>query len=381
MMRIAMLTATSLPEVGGAQICVDQLARQFQISGHEVVVIGPHAHGPGTALQGNYPVVRYHRPLSQRGNYSRLKSLLMELHRERPIDLLNVHLTYPGGYVGRWFSCQTGVPMVVTPHGGDVFYRSRFRKRPLLWGRIQGALSAADAVIALSSYFGRLLAEIAPAQRHVIRIPNGVNVREFQETAVLPAEISKKCGPRYVLAVGRLVGRKGFDTAVAAMDRLVERHRDVRLVFAGDGPQRQALETMAGASRAAKQIVFLGTVTGAAKVALYQSSLMTIVPSVDEDNMPLVVLEAMACGRPVVGSRLGGIPDFVIPGQTGELAEPGDAQSLANAIGSVLDHPAREELSRNCRELALAHDWSRIADRYVELFKSVAKRDSLLRAA
>lgn len=381
MMRIAMLTATSLPEVGGAQICVDQLARQFQISGHEVVVIAPHASGPGAALQGDYPVVRYRRPFSQRGEYSQLKKLVMDLHRERPFDLLNVHLTYPGGYVGRWFSCQTGVPMVVTPHGGDVFYRSRFRKRPMMWGRIQGALSAADAVIALSSYFGRLLAEIAPAQRHVVRIPNGVNVREFQKQVTLPAEFAEKCGPRYVLAVGRLVGRKGFDTAIAAMVRLAERHPDVRLVFAGDGPDRQALQDRAKASRAAQQIVFLGTVTGAAKVALYQSSLMTIVPSVDEDNMPLVVLEAMACGRPVVGSRLGGIPDFVIPGQTGALAEPGDAKSLADAIESVLDHPEREELSRNCRELAMAHDWSQIAERYVDLFQRVTDRCRVARVA
>jgi len=381
-MRLGLLTATFLPEIGGAQICVDQLARQFQQSGHEVTIIAPHAEGPGTGLIGDYPVVRYHRPLSQNGSYSSLKTQLATLARRQQFDLLNVHLTYPGGYVARWLACGTGLPFVITPHGGDIFYRSRFRSRPRIWNRIQNALSSADGVIALSSYFARLIQEIAPSQSKIARIPNGVNLQEYTAPVEWRDDLASRCGPQYILALGRLVGRKGFDVAIRAFHQVRRQCPDWKLVFAGDGPDRLILEELAKTLGCADRVVFLGTITGRDKVALLQNCQYTIVPSVEEDNMPLVVLEAMACGRPVLGSQLGGIPDFVHPGKTGELATPGDVGQLARGMLRMLDSGFIQEEGAAARQLADQHDWSVISSHYLALFESIlANRRQLCRAA
>lgn len=382
-MRLCLPTTTFLPKVGGTQICVDQLARKFSDRGHEVVVVAPYTDGPGANLQGDYPVARYRRPWSQRGWYWGLKRLLARLHRAHRFDLINYHEAYPGAYVGGWFRRRFNVPLVITPHGEGVFYRSRLRKKPDVWRRIQRGLADADAVIALSGYFAALLNEIAPAQRNLVRIGNGVNNRDFEQPVALSAKHQAACGRRFLLALGRVVERKGFDTAVTAFAHLPHRDPDLRLVIAGDGPDRARLEQLSRDLGIAGRVVFLGTVVGPEKVALLQHCLFTLTPSVEEDNMPLVLLEALSCGKPVVGSRLGGIPDVIVPGRNGELCIPGNANDFAAAMARMLHHPHPGQLTAAALHTARHLDWERVADEYVALFERLlaARRSHVRHAA
>jgi glycosyltransferase involved in cell wall biosynthesis len=385
-MRICLFTPTFFPKVGGAEMCVDQLARNFVRRGHDVVVVAQHSRGSGKNLQGDYPVVRYPRPLSQSGNYLGVRLLLARLQKIHRFDVFNAHMAYPGGYVGQWFAKRYGAPLVITPQGGDVFYRSRFRTRPKVWSRIREGLLAADAVTAPSRYFERLLAEIAPSQERVVRIPNGVDVAMFSEPVALSALHERACGSRFVLGLGRLVPRKGFDTAIEAFaqvnqniaERSPSAHRgfsDLKLVFAGDGTQRSELEAQARSLGLADKVVFLGTVVGSEKVALLQQCLFTLVPSVDEDNMPLVVPEALACGKPVVASRIGGIPDVIGPGRNGLLCEPGNAGEFAAAFADMLDGDGFRRMSAAARQTANELDWQLIADRYLAVYEQALAKN------
>ena len=368
-MRICILTPTFLPRIGGAELCIDQLARNFTRDGHEVLVVAQQATGPGQALQGPYPVVYYRRPLSQNGFYLRLKRLLDRLQHKHHFDILNAHLAYPGGYVGLWFARQFHLPLVVTPHGGGVFYRSRFRSRRRIWKRIQRSLNQADAVIALSSYLEKLIAEIAPRQKNIVRIGNGVNNVEFAQCSPeLPEPCRSHCGNQYILALGRLVPRKGFDTILASFAAVHHRFSRLRLVFAGDGPERTRLEQQAKQFDVAEKTIFLGTVLGPEKIDLLHHCLFTVVPSVEEDNMPLVLLESMACGKPVLASRLGGMPDIVIPGENGQLCRPGDVSEFAHAMTHMMEVNAAQTMADAARNTAQRLDWTLIADQYLELF-------------
>jgi len=319
---------------------------------------------------GDYPVYYYSKPLTQNGYYSRLKWKLSRLHKTYRFDLVNAHLTYPAGFVGLWFRQKYHVPLIITPHGGDIFYRSRFRNRPRLWNRIQNSLSGADAVIALSGYFQTLIGEIAPTQKNIMHIGNGVNNRDFELSEAMPRSLRQKIGTsEYMLAMGRLVPRKGFDVAIRAFAEIHSRYPDVSLVLAGDGNQRNELEEFAQTLQLSKKVVFLGSVIGPDKIHLFRNAKFVLVPSVEEDNMPLVTLESLACGKPVLGSRLGGIPDVIREDATGILAPPGDSNEFAKAMEKLLQPGAVESLQGNCLQTARNLDWEQIAQKYLRLFE------------
>jgi glycosyltransferase involved in cell wall biosynthesis len=173
-------------------------------------------------------------------------------------------------------------------------------------------------------------------------------------------------GQRVVLGLGRLVEKKGFAYLVEAFAQV----RDGVLVIAGDGPQRTAL--------AKPWVRLAGPVSWREVPDLMAMADIVVVPSVrdrsgNQDGMPTVALEAMAAGKPVVASRLGGLPLVVEDGKTGLLVPPGDAHALAEAIQGLLDAPevaaamggaGREQVEREL-------NWENVARRYVEVYQAV----------
>jgi glycosyltransferase involved in cell wall biosynthesis len=156
-------------------------------------------------------------------------------------------------------------------------------------------------------------------------IPNGVHI---------PAEVGREADPAEVLFAGRLSPEKGIEELVAATEGM-------NLVVAGDGPLR---ELVPGS---------LGFVPHAELERLYARAAVVVLPSYRE-GLPLCVIEAMAHGRPVVASAVGGIPELVRDGETGFLVEPGDVAGLRAAIQRLLADPElRRRLGRAGRERAI----------------------------
>ena len=371
-MRICILTPTSLPRLGGAEICIDKLAQNFIRLGHQTVVVAQQARQRDSSFPREYSVVRYRRPISQYGSYTQLKRLLVKLHRKHDFHILNAHIAYPGAYVGQWFAERFDIPLVVTTHGAAIFHRSRFRGRPIVWNRIREGLSHAYAVVSLSSYSDNVIAQIAPTQKYIIRIGNGVDKLELAGSAVeLSAFYRQQCGRKFILGLGRLVAVKGFDVALEAFARIYNRYPDLRLVIVGEGPERLKLEQQAIQLHIQSQVVFLGTVIGPQKTALLQNCLFTIQPSVAEDNMPLTILESMACSKPVLASRLGGIPDLVRDNENGRLCPPGDIEQFAQGMSEMLESDSLDKMSQAACQTVRDLDWQDIAKRYLELFNKI----------
>ena len=376
-MRIGILTATFLPKIGGAEICIDQLARCYVGAGHEVVVLTQdHPDAAATDEQLGYRVARYATPWSQAGYYRGVKRRLSRLHDEKAFDVLNPHMAYPAGYVGAWFRSRYNVPVIVTTHGGAIFNRSRFRRRRRIWQRIVRSLNAVDGVVSLSSYSDRVLSEFVEAER-IVRIGNGVDCKLYSRVIEVPERLAELCASPYILGLGRLIRGKGFDIALDALAQARGGTGDAKLVFAGDGRDRNRLEELTRKYDLEDRVVFLGTVTGADKVALLQNCLFTVLPSTIEDNMPLVVLESMACGKPVLASDIGGIGDLVRPGETGWLSKAGDSRELTERMVGAMNGDVLVRVAERCRQTARENDWSVVAQRYVQLFEDKVRQTRL----
>ena len=180
-------------------------------------------------------------------------------------------------------------------------------------------------------------------------------VRHGVDLAAFPASRPAEHDPVELLAVGRLVEKKGFDVLLDALSRL---DRPYRLRLVGDGPLRPRLEAMIAAHRLADRVELVGRCTHATLPDYYAGADVVVVPSVvdstgDRDGLPNVVLESMASQRPVVASAVAAIPAAVRDGVTGTLVPPRDPDALAGALAALIDSPARRaRLGRAARRTA-----------------------------
>jgi glycosyltransferase involved in cell wall biosynthesis len=148
-------------------------------------------------------------------------------------------------------------------------------------------------------------------------------------------------GPPVVLAIGRVVRDKGFDLAIDAMPRVIERFRDARLIIAGDGPERPALEDQAQRLGIASQVQFAGWVEPEQIAHLINQCSLVLMPSRWEEAFGLVALQAMQMARPVVVSKVGGLPEVITDGVTGLAVPKENPAALAEAAIALLSDPVR----------------------------------------
>jgi glycosyltransferase involved in cell wall biosynthesis len=172
----------------------------------------------------------------------------------------------------------------------------------------------------------------------------------------------------YCLFVGRLTPRKGPDFVIRA---LAEAEDDVCCVFAGDGPMRNHVEQLAERLGVADRTAFLGNVDVESLPSLYANADLLILPSVSEAS-PLVVAEAMACGTPVLATRIAGLPTLVEDWETGFLVHPDNVGELAVALRFLMhDGKLRRRMSEKARsKVTREFLWPRVATRYDAVYRS-----------
>jgi glycosyltransferase involved in cell wall biosynthesis len=188
--------------------------------------------------------------------------------------------------------------------------------------------------------------EFARTGARVHLLAHGVDLKRFHPQPT-PTE-----GPLRLLAVGRLVEKKGFHVLVAACARL---KMSFHLRIVGEGPERARMLSLIAAHGLRDSVTLEGALTHAELPAVYQGAHVVVAPSIqdatgDRDGLPNVLLEAMACARPVVASRISAITCALTHGETGLLVAPGDADALSSALERLAAEPAlRERLGRNAR--------------------------------
>jgi len=258
----------------------------------------------------------------------RLAWRLRRLIHERQVQLVHAHM-YAGGAAGALALVGSGLPLVRTEHS-----EARWRGR---WATLVSGLAYRRTahIIAVSGPIRQRLIERdgVPAE-HVTVIPCAMPEDSPQPPPALPEQLR---GRPLVGVVARLEPEKGVDVLLRAAARIVERMPECAFMVVGDGPLRATLEAEAASLGLGSHVHFLGFRPDAR--ALLPLLEVLVVPSLSE-GAPLVVLEAMAAGVPVVASAVGGIPDQIRHDQEGLLVPPGDDTALAAAVLSLLEDPA-----------------------------------------
>ena len=274
-------------------------------------------------------------------------------------------------------------PMVVSCHGSGVFLAERraWAASAARWG-----LRRAAAVTACSQDLTARVGALG-AGPDPVWIPYGVDVDRFA-----PLEPEVRCAARraiaerhalavdapWIVAVGRLVYKKGFDGLVTAMAKVRERVPEAQLAIAGEGPLRNELLRRATDAGAAEAVHLLGPLPNESLAELYAAADLIAVPSVhgpggNVDGLPNVFLEALASGTAVVASGVGGIPDIGRDGDTVALVPEADVEALGNTIVDLLqDEGRRQAMGEAARRDAVERlGWDRVAARFEKLYETI----------
>jgi glycosyltransferase involved in cell wall biosynthesis len=178
-----------------------------------------------------------------------------------------------------------------------------------------------------------------------------------------------------------MVEKKGVRYLIEAMPQVCQATPQATLTLVGDGPERPALEKLVQQLGLASKVRFTGSILNEHLKEHYAQADIFVAPSIrdragDTEALGVVILEAAASGTPIVATNVGGIPDIVVDGQTGLLAEPANPESLANAILRLHRNPAlASKLAANARELVESRfSWESVVDRFDTLFRQLLEQ-------
>lgn len=265
-----------------------------------------------------------------------LLSIWRTVRRER-YDVLHTH-DLKSNVFGLLVGRVLGRPVVATAHG---YPRAILRNDVYRWLDLW-ALRLCRHVVCVSAGLRRELAAAGLDERRMTVVYNGVDVAGVEQAAAsvqptLRHDLGLPAGAPIIMAVGRLSREKGHAYLLRAARRVLEQAPDARVVIAGDGPLRDALQSEARRLGLGDRVFFLGFQAGAQ--ALMAQCDILVNPSLGE-ALGNAVLEAMALGKPVIGAAAGGMPEVIADGETGLIVPPADVDALAAAILRLLANPA-----------------------------------------
>ena len=306
---------------------------------------------------------------------ARLLPTLARIRHRFPFDLIDVHFGYPEGVAGALLALAFHTPFVLTLRGSEpVFARHRFRRTLLAW-----ALRRAAAVIAVSGDLARFAEDHGAAPGRVHTIPNGVDTSLFfpRDRRACRARLGIPPETSLIVCAGELIEAKGHHLAIRAIAELAASGHDIRLVIAGGvarggNPFDRQLHSLIAESGAGAIVRLAGAVNRAEMAELLAAADVFTLPSFTE-GCPNVVLEALACGTPVVASAVGGIPQMLCPGKHGLLVPPRDQQALTAALLHAIGTPwDRAAIARH----GGARPWSVVAREVADVIRPLARTPS-----
>jgi colanic acid/amylovoran biosynthesis glycosyltransferase len=266
--------------------------------------------------------------------------------QEAGIGHVHAHFAGMAARTAFWIAKFFPMTFSFTAHANDIFAPRDFEIG------LDKLVQEARVIITETDYAERFLRERFPERADRIhRIYNGLNLVEFRR-----ASFSSE--PPLIVAIGRLIAKKGFANLIRACALLVERVRSFRCEIFGEGPLENQLRGQIAELGLQDRIELAGAKPQHEIRDRLASASAFVMPSVPEagggmDNLPTVIMEAMATGLPVVSTRIGGIPEMVVENETGFLVQPEDAVALAGAIERVTnDRPLGQKLGQAGHERA-----------------------------
>lgn len=357
-MKICLVSADFYPNVGGVAAHVVELGKALAELGHAVSVVTLPLGVEETSPQ-TWQKMQVYRPRipRQRPFYNvLLRRWLARFVREQGIDVVHVHGMRPLEAT-RGLPC----PVIFTNHTSGFLKRLHAPEKK--YRKLAARLSHVDHVIAPSQELCDATVEVGYTGP-VTFISNGVDARRFH-----PVDRGEPASEPVVLLARRLVEKNGVRVFAKAMTLLKD--IPLRIRIAGEGPEREAMTHILDEGDLLSRTEFLGSVNNSDMPGIYQSADISVLPSFMEATS-ITGLESMACGVPLVGTSVGGIPAIISNNVTGLLVEPGHPQEMARAIGQLIMHPEeRVAMGRAARQRVEAEfSWSIIAQKTIDIYQS-----------
>ena len=295
------------------------------------------------------------------------------IRRTFDFDVIDAHYVYPDGFaaalLGRWFN----KPVVISARGSDI---NLYAQMPMVRPLLRFALSHAAGIVAVSDALKSVMVRLGVDADRIAVIPNGVDTQKFAPMS--KEEARRRLGLNegtYLLAVGNLTENKGFHLLIQALQLLRTRQHltNLSLLIVGDGPMRRELEQLAESLHVQEQVTFAGRVAHEQLHLWYSAADLFCLASARE-GWPNVLMEAMACGLPIVATCVGGVPEIVSSEAIGLMTRR-DHKDLAQTILQALQRPWRSEV---LRQHAASYSWTRVAHELLGLFANVVHQPSPL---
>jgi glycosyltransferase involved in cell wall biosynthesis len=377
-MRIAHITATFPPYKGGTGNVCAHNARELARRGHDVTVLT--AAGSGAAAEEHWEGVQIRRlrPLARLGNAPLLPGLAAAL---RGYDLVHLHYPFFGAEFAALAADRWGIPLVVTYHQDVLLKGAMGLAAGILTSTVgRQALRAAQRVLYTSLDYGRVSHSrrlLQGREATIDELPNGVDIGHFRpglDVAALRAKLAVSPEQRTAILVAGLDKAHYFKGVPVFLQALRRLSPELCGVVVGEGDLRETYERQAAALGIADLVHFVGRVDDDELRELYNLADMAVLPSTTMgEAFGLVLVEAMACGKPVVASDLPGVRTVVAQGQDGLLTPPGQAEPLAEALGLLARDPdLRRAMGKRGRlKVEARYSWERVADRLERHYEEV----------
>lgn len=314
---------------------------------------------------------RYGKSLDGLGYFLSLVPFVARLRRRFPFDVVDAHFAYPDGLAATLLGKLFGAPVTVTLRGTEVPI-SKFRlRRP----QIRIALGSADRVFAVSESLARLAVELGADPARLRLVPNGVDASRFRPAprAAARRQLGVPEDRPLIVSVGGLTVRKGYHRVLAVLPELIGEHPDLLFAIVGgggiEGDTGPMLRQLTGDLGLERHVRFAGPRPHAEVAAWLQAADLFCLATSNEGR-PNAILEALACGVPVVATDVGGNAEIVRDGEDGLLVPFGDAAALRHALRTALGKPwDREAISAHGR----GYTWEQTIEQVLGEFRDLAR--------
>ncbi|WP_400241976.1 N-acetyl-alpha-D-glucosaminyl L-malate synthase BshA [Niallia sp. JL1B1071] len=365
---------TCYPTVGGSGVIATELGKMLAERGHEIHFISSSIP---FRLNKMYPNIYYHQvevnqyAVFQYPPYDlALSSKMAEVINREELDLLHVHYAIPHAVCAILAKQMSNrdVKIVTTLHGTDI---TVLGYDPSLAMGIRFGIEKSDLVTAVSNSLIAQTYEVIEPNKEIVPVYNFIDERVYRkvDASHLKKEFAILNDEKVVIHVSNFRGVKRVTDVVKSFKQISDQIPS-RLLLVGDGPEMSKVTKLVDELQLREKVLFLGKQENLEE--LYSLSDLMLLLS-EKESFGLVALEAMACGVPVIGTNVGGIPEVIVPNETGFICELGDVEDIAkHAVNLLSDSKKHAQFSKN--SISRVRDYFRaniIVDQYVEIYKSI----------
>jgi len=357
-------------KAGGMEINVRDLAYCLTKKGHEVTIIASHHPGDIIKEQKDKVTIFYTATAITPNPWSRIKffkesaELFKNINKKVKFDIIHGHSDLVYGYF-RYY--KKNVPVVVTTHGTTLSeFKSSLKAKfwlfpiwavllPLYYFIEKKVFDNSQKIICVSKELQKdVIRQYNVPIKKVITIFNGINTSRFKPIIKKEIQINNpkfiKDNDKIILSAGAIIKQKGFHLLIKSFGEIAEKFPKIKLIIIGEGPYLKRLKSLTEKLVLTKRVFFLGKIDNKEIHKFYNLADICAFPTLCSEGLPYVILEAMACEKPIIASRIGGIPSIIKDRKNGLLIEAGNSNQLEHGIIELLKNKVlAKKLGENAR--------------------------------